>query len=389
MINVMHIITELDVGGAEVMLAKLLAAIDPGRFNHFVLSLKNKGPIGTQIEKQDIPVYELNLHRPFLGIRALSKLPVILSQQRPDLIQGWMYHGNLAASLFRFLKVCNRPVIWNIRQSLNSLRQEKPLTHMAIRAGALFSGSAAGIICNSHVSADQHAAMGYYDGKVRIIPNGFDLRRFRPNIQIRQKLRSELKVPENGILVGMIARYHPMKDHVNFLKAASLIAKQRSNVRFLILGRDVDKSASGLIRVVDALGLTGRVTFLGERPDVESFYAALDIASLSSRGEGFPNVIGEAMACCTPCVVTDVGDCRRLVGKTGIVVPAKDPEALQNGWERLINKGQVERAKLGMAARRRILENFEISKIAGQYEELYQGIMDFKNPEKNDCFVPM
>jgi len=117
---------------------------------------------------------------------------------------------------------------------------------------------------------------------------------------------------------------------------------------------------------------------LGERPDVESFYPALDIASLSSYGEGFPNVIGEAMACCIPCVVTDVGDCRRLVGKTGIVVPAKNPEALKKGWEELIEKGKAERNKLGTAARRRILENFEISNIAGRYEELYQRVMEAK-----------
>ena len=245
--------------------------------------------------------------------------------------------------------------------------------HMVIRAGALLSGGAAGIIYNSHVSAAQHAAIGYSPGKAHIIPNGFNLRRFRQNVHARQKLRSELRVPKDGILLGLIARYHPMKDHVNFLKAASLIAKERANVQFLVLGRDVDKLASGLIRLVETLGLTGRVTCLGERPDVESFYPALDIASLSSSyGEGFPNVIGEAMACCIPCVVTDVGDCRRLVGKTGIVVPAKDPVALKKGWDRLIDKGQMERAKLGMAARKRIFENFAISKIARQYEELYQ-----------------
>ena len=376
--KVMHMITELDVGGAEIMLTKLLAAMDPGQFSHSVLSLKNKGPIAAQIEKLGIPVYELNLHRPFSRIRALTRLRMIFSEQRPDLIQGWLYHGNLAAGMLRFLNVSNRPVIWNIRCSLNSFKLEKPLTYMAIRAGVLFSRSVAGILYNSHFSTDQHSAIGYSSGKACIIPNGFDLRRFKPNLLARQKVRSALKVPKDGILIGLIARYHPMKDHVNFLRAASLIAKKRTNVRFLILGGDVDQRASGLIGIVEALGLRGRVILLGERPDVESFYPALDIASLSSYGEGFPNVIGEAMACCIPCVVTDVGDCRRLVGKTGIVVPAKNPEALEKGWEALIDKGQAERNKLGKAARRRILENFEISNIAGRYEELYQRVMEAK-----------
>jgi len=374
----MHMITELNVGGAEIMLKKLLETMDPGRFKQSVLSLQNKGPIGNQIEKLGITVYELNLHRPFSRIRALSRLRMIFSEQRPDLIQGWLYHGNLAASLLRFLNVSNRPVIWNIRCSLNSFKREKPLTYMAIWAGVLFSGSVAGILYNSHFSADQHSAIGYSHGKACIIPNGFDLKRFKPNLHARQKVRSALRVPKDGVLIGLIARYHPMKDHVNFLEAASLIAKQRTNVRFLILGGDVDKRASGLIGIVEALGLGDRVIFLGERPDVESFYPALDIASLSSYGEGFPNVIGEAMACCIPCVVTDVGDCRRLVGKTGIVVPAKNPEALKKGWEELIEKGKAERNKLGTAARKRILENFEISNIAGRYEELYQRVMEAK-----------
>jgi glycosyltransferase involved in cell wall biosynthesis len=374
----MHVITELDVGGAEVMLTKLLSAMDPGRFRHSVLSLKNKGPMAAQIEKLGISVFELNLHRPFSHLNSRSRLRKVLSRQRPALIQGWMYHGNLAASLFHFPNRRKRPVIWNIRHSLNSLKQEKILTRMVVRAGALFSGSPAGIIYNAHVSADQHAALGYSPKRAHVIPNGFDLKRFRPNRHVRQKLRSQLGVPKGGILIGLIARYHPMKDHVNFLRAASLIAKKSANVRFLILGRNVDNPASGLIRHVEALGLTNRVTFLGEHLDIESFLAALDIASLSSYGEGFPNVVGEAMACGIPCVVTDVGDCRRLVGKTGIVVPPRDAPALKKGWERLMDKGQLERENLGSAARRRMFENFEISKIAGQYGELYQRIMDSK-----------
>lgn len=377
MVNIMHVITELNVGGAEVMLAKLLPAMDPDRFSHSVLSLQNKGPIGSQIEKLGVPVHELNLHRPFFSIYGLFKLRTILSLENPDLIQGWMYHGNLVASLFRSIHLYQRPVIWNIRCSLNNLKQEKFLTQMAILAGSRLSRSATGILYNSHVSANQHAAIGYFSGKAHIVPNGFDLNRFKPNTHFRHKLRSELRVPEAGILIGLIARYHPMKDHENFLKAASLMARERENVRFLMLGRGVDNPSSGLEQLIASLGLKHRVSCLGERMDIESFYAALDIASLSSsHGEGFPNVVGEAMACSIPCVVTDVGDSRRLVGKTGIVVPPKDSMALKKGWDTLINKRQTERANMGRAARKRILENFAISSVAAQYEEQYQQVID-------------
>ena len=248
---------------------------------------------------------------------------------------------------------------------------------MVILAGRHLSGSAAEIIYNSHVSAHQHAAIGFPPHKARILPNGFDLNRFQPNMYFRKKRRSDLRVPKDGILIGLIARYHPMKDHENFLKAASLVARERDNVRFLMLGRGVDKPSSGLIPLVASLGLKDRVTCLGERMDVESFYAALDIASLSSsHGEGFPNVIGEAMACAIPCVVTDVGDSRRLVEKTGIVVPPKDPEALKSGWDTLINMGRSGRADMGKTARRRIFENFSISRVAAQYEAQYQRLSE-------------
>ncbi|MCF8127342.1 MAG: glycosyltransferase, partial [Deltaproteobacteria bacterium] len=367
MIKVMHVITDLDMGGAEVMLAKLIGATNLSRFNPSVLSLKRKGAVAGRIERLGVPILELNLNHPFSSPRAILKLRAVLSRQRPDLIQGWMYHGNLAAGILHFLNTNGPPVIWNIRHSLNRLNQEKIFMRFLIHSGAVFSKNPAAIIYNAQISLKQHAALGYFSEKAHVIPNGFDLERFRPDPDSRQKVRSKLGVPENGILIGLIARYSPMKDHLNFLRAASLVAKQRSNVRFLLVGRDVDTPSSGLAGMIDALGLKGRVMCLDEHSDVVPFYAALDIASLSSAyGEGFPNVIGEAMACCVPCVATDVGDCRRLVGNTGIIVPAKDSRALKKGWEKLIDMGSVARDSLGSAARKRIREKFTISKIAGQ-----------------------
>ncbi|EFK10926.1 glycosyltransferase, group 1 family protein [delta proteobacterium NaphS2] len=382
MIRVMHVITDLDIGGAEVMLAKLIGATDLSRFNLSVLSLKRKGVVAGQIERLGIPIFELNLNRPFSSPRAILKFREVLSRQTPEVIQGWMYHGNLAASVLHFLNPDDLPVIWNIRHSLNHLHQEKSSMRLLIRAGAFYSKRPAAIIYNAHISLNQHEAVGYFPENAHVIPNGFDLQRFRSDPETRQKMRSQLGVPEDGILIGLIARYNPMKDHANFLRAASLMAEKRANVRFLLIGRNVDNPSSDLTGIIDALGLTDKVIRLGERSDVVPFYAALDMASLSSAyGEGFPNFIGEAMACRVPCVVTDVGDCRRLVGDTGIIVPVKDPAALKKGWEKLIDMGSVARYNLGLAARKRIHEKFAISKIAGQYESLYESFVESRSPE--------
>ncbi len=376
MTNVLHVITDLDMGGAEVMLAKLIASTDRNRFNPSVLSLKRRGVISHRIERLGVPVSELDFDHPHFSPQAIVKFTKTLFRSRPRLIQGWMYHGNLAATLMRFLNVGNASVIWNIRYSLNGLNQEKMVTRLFVRMGALLSGGPHAIIYNSHNSLEQHGAIGYFSRNALVIPNGFDEKRFRPDLPIRRRVRARLGVPEKGILIGLIARYNPMKDHPSFLKAASLLSKERNDVHFLLVGRNVDGPSSGLVPMVERLGLSDRVTCLGEQSDTAPFNMALDIASLSSAyGEGFPNVIGEAMSCAIPCVVTDVGDCRRLVGNTGIVVPPKDSGALKDGWDRMIQMGSVKRRRLGEAARNRILEHFTISKVAARYEDLYENIL--------------
>jgi glycosyltransferase involved in cell wall biosynthesis len=382
-INVMHLITDLDMGGAEVMLGKIIAATDRDRFNPSVLSLKKRGVIADRIEKLGVPVSELNLDRPHASPQAMLKFRKAYHRLRPHLLQGWMYHGNLAATLIKFLNSGKIPVIWNIRYSLNGLDREKALMRILIRAGALVSGSTDAIIYNARMSLNHHTAIGYGPLKAHVIPNGFDTGHFRPRPRLRQISRNQLGVSGDEILIGLIARYDPLKNHSGFLEAASMMARARSDVRFLMVGRGVDESSSGLIKKIEDLGLKNRVICRGQHANVTPFYAALDIAVLSSIAEGFPNVIGEAMSCGVPCVVTDVGDCSHLVGGTGIVVPPEDSSALKIGCEQLIDMGPSEREHLGAAARKRILEHFAISKVASRYEKLYESILEDNHQKKS------
>jgi glycosyltransferase involved in cell wall biosynthesis len=303
---------------------------------------------------------------------AIWRLRCLARRLKPDLIQGWMYHGNLAASLAGAFAPKSVPVLWNIRRASCSLEHDKPLTRIIIKSGARLSGLPAKILYNSRMGAAQHKDFGYRADKTLVIPNGFDTALFAPSAEARGDVRLELGVGKDAILIGLVGRYSPEKDHANFLRGGALLLKSCPDVSFVLLGRGCDKENRALGELIRDLGIVERVYLLGERHGIPRITAALDIASSSSFEEGFSNVVGEAMACGVPCVVTDVGDSAWIVGETGRVVPPRDSEALCAAWRELVEMGSAARRALGVKARRRIEERFSIHRIAQQYEKAYE-----------------
>lgn len=374
--KLLFIITGLSTGGAEMMLYKLLDRINREQFDPFVISLTYEGEsqISQRISDLDIPIYLLNINSKQEILQAIWRLINLVRKIQPDIIQGWMYHANLAAQFASLLTFQSVPTVWNIRHSVYSLKYEKSTTATIIKLLAKMSSFPKNIIYVSHISAKQHEKLGYQDSKSVVIPNGFDTEVFTPSINARNGLRRELGLTENAIVIGLIARYHPMKDHDNFLSAATLLLKKFPDIHFVLVGTGVQKENSGIVSLLSDFKLTHdpHFHFLGERQDISKITAGFDIASLvSAWGEGFPNVVGEAMSCGVPCVVTDVGDSAWIVGETGKVVPPKDPEKLAQVWQEMIELGQEKRSQLGTLARQRIIENFSLDAIVEQYEELY------------------
>lgn len=380
MIKVVHIITDLSTGGAQMMLYKLLVGMDRSRFDPIVICLMNKGTLGQRIQALDIPVYTVNMSQGKLSILALWRLIKLTRLSLPDIIQGWMYHGNLAASIIRKFIPHNPPVVWNIRQTFYNIENEKPLTRLIIRLGKYLSRNADKIIYNSRISAQQHEAFGYQGDARILLPNGFDVERFCPSASLRKSVREALGLGESTLIVGLFARYHPMKDHINFIQAANIVCTQQSNVHFILVGRDVSLDNSVLKGMLSTAQAKNNIHLLGERDDVAELMAAIDIGVISSAwGEGFPNTLGEAMACAIPCVVTDVGDSAWILGKHGHVVPAKNPQALASGILQLFNMGTNERSALGMHARQRIVDEFSIQRISSEYEVMYEQVYAERN----------
>jgi glycosyltransferase involved in cell wall biosynthesis len=371
MIRLVHVISDLDAGGAEVMLAKLVGAMDRSRFENVVVSLTDRGDVGGAIEAAGIPVLGLGMRRGGAALGALPRLIGMLRASRPALVQSWLYHADLAALLATRL-AGRPPIVWNVRCSDMDLRRYARRTRFIVAALARCSRVPAAVVVNSRSGQAQHERLGYRPRRWVLIPNGFDLERFRPEPTAGPKLRGELGLPDDAVVIALVARVDPMKDHEGFLAAARRVTAARASARFVLVGRGTEALAPR----IDALGLRETVLTLGYRDDTDRLLPGADVACLSSTwGEGFPNVLGEAMACGVPCVTTDVGDAGAIVGDTGLVVPPGDPDALARALTALIDRGPAARAALGGAARARVAARYALPAIVLQYQALYTSLL--------------
>ena len=367
------IITGLSTGGAEMMLLKLLDRLDPARFSPQVISLTSLGEIGPRIQALGIPVEALGMHpgrlpNPIAFARLVQRLKAI----KPDVVQTWMYHADLVGGLAARL-VGVPAIAWNIRHSNLSRDQTKwstrAVAHLCAKASRWIPDR---IVCNSKTARDIHIGIGYDPKHFIILPNGFDLSRFYPDPLSRHAVRTELGIPAHAPLIGLIARFDPQKNHQGFFEAAGQLHQQQPEVHFLLAGMGIDQKNPAIRAWLQCNGIAAVTHLLGLRQDIPRLTAALDIASSSSYGEAFPNVIGEAMACGVPCVVTDVGDSADIVGDTGRVVAPGDMIGLAAAWAQLLAMPDTERRALGQRARARVAEHFEIGAVVKRYEVFYE-----------------
>lgn len=372
-VNLVHVITGLNTGGAEMMLWKAIAFADRSKFNISVVSLLPEGPVAEKIKSLEVPVFSLRMSRGLPTPGGIFSLRKYLRQAHADIVQTWMYHANLLGGIAA--KWGGVPCVWGIHHSNLSSAANRRRTLAVVKiCGILSDVLPAKIVCCAQKALEIHADLGYRRDKMFVIPNGFDLRDFRPNAEARTNFRSELGLPEDAFLIGMVGRYDPQKDLVNFMRAAECFVESGRDAHFVLCGDGLTWDNSELVEEIPKL-VKGRMHLLGRRGDIPKINAAFDLATLSSCGEAFPNVVGEAMACETPCVVTDVGDAAAIVGDTGIVVPPRDSSGLAGGWAKLYDMEADVRIILGKKARMRIRDNFNIEDIVGCYEDVYKEIL--------------
>lgn len=373
---VAHFTTSLDIGGAQTMLAKLVeVAAGKGRQpRHSVVSLMPPGAIAARLHACGCPIYDLAMKRGWPTPRSLLRLLRITGSLSPDIIQGWMYHGNIAASIAG--AVGRTPVVWNVRHSLNQLACESRTTRALLTLSARMAGRTDAVIYNSRVAAAEHEAIGYPSDRTIVIPNGFDCARFGPDRSARINPRALFNIADGPMLVCMAARLHPMKDHATLVQAVSRARESGHDLHLLLVGPGAEAPPPPLAQLIAELLPADRITLAGQRTDVSEWLAGVDAVALPSAwGEAFPNILGEAMACGVPCITTSVGDCGWIIGEGGIVVPPRDPEAIAKALVGLAEIGHDGRRRIGAIGRARVVEHFSLERIGHQYRRLYERLL--------------
>lgn len=356
------------------MLLKLLERLDRERYQPMVISLTTAGDIGPRIADLGIPVIALGitsrLPNPFAFLRLLRQI----RRFNPDIAHTWLYHadlfGGVAARLAGVKAVC-----WGIRSS--NLEADK--THCTTRAvrrvcAVLSHVVPQRIFLNSETALRIHVSLGYAAKKLSVIPNGFDLSSFRPDDRARARVRTCLGCADDALLVGMVGRFDPLKNHFGFIAAMAIVHRYMPKVQLVLAGEGVDPTNAELMAAIKKAGLKMNTHLLGKRDDMPELMAALDVLACPSHAEAFPNVIGEAMACGVPCVATDVGDCAYIVGDTGKVVPPGNVAAFAAAVAEMLSLTHEQRASMGEKARTRVGRYFDVKRIVRRYQESYEAL---------------
>lgn len=357
------------------MLFKVLERLNRQRFAPHVISLTTLGELAPRIAALGIPVDAMGMKPGLPSPIGFFRLVRLLKRLKPDVVHTWMYHADLLGGLAARLAGVSA-VGWCIRNSNLDKDKTKFSTRVVVGLCATISKWAPSRILSCSEKARQvHVACGYLAEKMLVVPNGFDLSKFRPDLDARFRVRAELGITDQTPLVGLIARFDPQKNHAGFFEAAGVLHRQMPQVHFVLAGHGIDVSNAALMQVITQEGLLNNTHVLGLRNDIPALMAALDVlASSSSYGEAFPNVLGEAMACEVPCAVTDVGDSAYIVGDTGRVVATGDMAGLAHALADILQLPTAERLALGAAARIRVATHFEIGHITRQYEDFYSDL---------------
>jgi glycosyltransferase involved in cell wall biosynthesis len=368
--KIMHLISSLDVGGTELFLCRLLSFLSRDRFGCEVTSLVEPGLVGARIRDLGIPVRSLGLRRGEVRASGLLKLVRWLRQDPPDVLVTWLYHADLLGLVAAKMAGISQ-VIWNIRAADMDMSGYRALSGWTRGLCRLLSRYPRAIVVNSERGRSFHVRIGFRPREWVLIRNGVDPKIFKPDSTARDEVRRELNLAPEDLLIGLVARYDPMKDHANFISAAAQLAAIQKTVHFALIGKGMDPLTGPLAAALNRPPLVGRVHLLGEREDVPRLTAAFDIACSASRSEAFPNTVAEAMSCGIICVTTDAGDAAQILGEHGIVVPCRRPDELARGLGRAVAMNREERTRIGGAARERVLQNFTMEDSVQQYERFF------------------
>lgn len=367
--RICFLIRRLDRGGAERQLLSLVKGLPKDRFDITVMEFyEGGGLVPDLLQIPGVTRVCLNKGNRWHTLGFLRSFLRELKAADPDIIHGYLYVSNILAVLAKpFLK--KKPtIVMGFRSSNTHLEHYDWLASACALLERKLSRFSDLVIANSRAGADFCRAVGYSPKRMTVVSNGIDTEMFKPNAQLRSETRKRWGVPDNSELIGIVGRFDRKKNHPVFLKAAALLAKERPTVRFVCVGGGGRGNYPQTVRdLARQLGISELVIWAGETQEMITAYNALDINTLcSNAAEGFPNVLAEAMACGVPCVATDTGDTREILGPTGVIIPESSPELIVQAWKKLLDR---DLSAARMNVRDRIVNNFSIQKLAAKTED--------------------
>lgn len=349
-----------------------------------MVSLMGDGVFGARLRALGIPVFTLHKPRGRITLTGLIRLAGIVRSTKPDVVQTWMYHADLVGGVVA-RAVGAGPVVWGIRHSDLDPKRTRRSTRMTAHVCSWLSNFLpAAICCCSERAAQIHAELGYAADKFVVIPNGFDTSILHPDVTERARVRRELRIADDQLLIGMVARWDPQKDHRSLLEAYASTRDVLPRTRLALVGAGISRENTALRGIVSSLGLEKFVILAGSRSDIPAVMSAMDVHVLSSAyGEAFPNVVAEAMACGALCVVTDVGDSAKIVGDSGWTVPPGRSNLLADALVRAVRAAGSEEGRLRRnAGIRRVHDTYGITRMIDSYRELWATVLAQGRPTR-------
>ncbi len=354
--HILFLIRSLHYGGAERQLVVLARELHQRGHKVSVAVFYRGGPLEAYLKDASVRMISLNKRGRWDVVGFLVRLIRTVRSERPDVLYAYIV-DLMTVFVQPFLP--SMKIVWSIRGSNMDFSRYDWLCGTSYALSCWLSKSADLIISNSHAGRRDHVADGYPADRTVVIPNGIDTNRFFPNLEARDRLRVQWGVGGDEVLIGLVGRLDPQKDHETFLQAAVLLQQEKNQVRFVFVGDGPSEYGAALQDRAHELGLSDRMMWVGKQSQMADIYNALDLlVNSSSYGEGFANVLGEAMACGVPCVATDVGDSGLVIGDTGQLVPPKDPAALKTAMLQVLD-----RKPRAAEIRRRIVDHFTLESL--------------------------
>lgn len=368
MLKILFLVRSLNIGGAESQLVSLAKDLHQRGHEVSVAVFYADGPLEREVREIGVPIIDLRKSGRWDVLPFFIRLVATAGKFGPQVIYGFLGTPNIL-TIFLKLGFPNIKMVWGVRASNMDLERYDWLSRLSYRIERRLSRFADLIICNSRAGLEYAVANGFPRGKATVIPNGINSERFKFDTSARAHSRKAWDIAENEMLIGLVARLDPMKDHPMFFRAAAILARSRSNIRFVCVGDGPELYKRELHQLAANLGLDEKLIWGGARDDMPAVFSALDILCSSSYSEGFSNTIGEAMSCGVPCVVTNVGDSALIVGDTGSVVAPGDYNGLATAIGRLADLSPEERQMLGKACRARIVSEFGMDRLIQRTEQ--------------------